>query len=308
MTVKIKYTTSFALSIFSILLVFASAAWAVSPICLECHESYDVSLQGTPHEIGLAAGRGNRINVTCQDCHRGWSRHVEDPSAQNIETPAESDLLGQSQICGQCHLTPHQSAMVSTDPHSRTDLTCTSCHLVHGNHNAKLVREDLDNYCSSCHTSVMAEFQRRSSHPLDSNNLRCVDCHDLGSTEVTEMRTGFDWKCQGCHEDIAGPYLYEHPVVYDYLVEGGSCTACHEPHGSVNDMLLKQTGATLCNECHVPPPGHSFNHSGLGAREDCSLCHSQVHGSFDSRILLNPDLGEILFPNCYQSGCHSFGD
>jgi DmsE family decaheme c-type cytochrome len=251
---------------------------------------------------------GEGMSVTCENCHRGWDEHIKNPSGENIETPGEVLLLGQSEICGQCHLTAHQCAMVSTDRHSREDLTCVSCHTIHDNYIKKLVKEDLDNFCLSCHTSIGAEFQRRSSHPLDSNNIRCVDCHNLGSIELNGMNMEFDWVCQGCHEEIAGPYLYEHPAVYDHLVEGGSCTECHEPHGSINDMLLKQTGMTLCNQCHTPPPGHSFNHNGLGAREDCALCHSQVHGSFDSRIFLNPDLGQILYPDCYQSGCHSFGN
>lgn len=308
MKVKIERNTIFAISVFLVFSVCTSVSTSASPVCLDCHEGYDEGLRGTPHETGLAEGKGKRINVSCESCHRGREQHLEDPSAETIITPAEVELQGQSEICGQCHLTPHQSAMVSTDPHSRVDLTCVSCHTVHGNYNAKLVKEDLDNYCLSCHTSVGVELQRRSAHPVHSNNMRCVDCHDLGSIEVADLHKGFDWKCEGCHEDIAGPYLYEHPVVYDHLVEGGSCMECHEPHGSVNDVLLKQTGATLCNQCHIPPPGHSFNHSGLGAKEDCVICHSQFHGSFDSRIFLNPDLGQILFPDCYQSGCHSFGN
>lgn len=277
-------------------------------VCLDCHEDMLISLTDSPHEISKSPDNTNAMNVTCNDCHDGWKEHIEDPTRDNITRPSELTQMAQGEVCGRCHLTAHQSAMVTTDPHSRTDLSCSSCHSIHGNMNEYLVRENLDNFCFSCHSSVAMEFKRRSAHPVEPGNIRCVDCHDLSSIKNAEFEIGFDWRCQTCHEEIAGPFLYEHPVTYSHLVEGGSCMECHEPHGSVNDRLLRQTTRALCFQCHNTPPGHATMHSGLGSKHDCVQCHSEIHGSYSNSLLLDPDLGSKMFPDCYQSGCHSVGN
>jgi len=295
------------LAISYFLFPFSSSAQDLS-LCLDCHADMSASLSNTPHEIRLESESSTLSSVTCYDCHNGWQEHIEDPTQDNIDRPSELLPLAQGEVCGRCHLTPHQSAMVSTDPHFKADLSCSSCHSIHGNENEFLVKEDLDNFCVSCHSSTAMEFQRRSAHPVESGNIRCVDCHDLSSINNAEFDIGFDWRCQSCHEENAGPFLYEHPVVYSHLVEGGSCMECHEPHGSVNDRLLKQTSRVLCFQCHNVPPGHIANHSGLGSKHECVQCHTEIHGSFSNNLLLDPDLGDKMFPDCYQSGCHSVGN
>lgn len=289
--------------------LFPSGVYAQDPAdCQECHDEIMLTLMNSPHETHPVSKPEISMTATCFDCHRGWQQHLEDPSAENIQAGPELSQSKQAEICSQCHVTPHQMAMFSDDPRAKSSLTCTSCHMIHGNRNAHLVKEDLDNYCVTCHPATAAEFQQRTSHPLESANVRCVDCHDLSSIGVVEFSVGFNWKCQNCHEEKSGPFPYEHEVVYGHLVEGGTCVECHEPHGSANDRLLKQPGRPLCLQCHGMPPGHQTNHGGLGSRYDCVQCHSEIHGSYSNRLLLDPDLGEKLVPNCFQAGCHSLGN
>lgn len=276
-------------------------------VCLDCHDGMAETLLNTPHELAPDSKETKSIIADCRNCHDGWQKHIEDPSADNIDVGSDLSPAKQAEVCGRCHITPHQMAISTDDPHSKAYLSCSSCHQIHNNLNRKLVRDDTDNYCASCHPATVMEFQQRSAHPLESANIRCIDCHGLESIGVKELTVGFDWGCQSCHEGQSGPYLYEHPVVYNHLVEGGSCTECHEPHGSVNDRLLTQPSKTLCLQCHGTPPGHLTAHSALGSKRDCVQCHSEVHGSFSNRLLLDPDLGMKLFPDCYQSGCHSLG-
>lgn len=293
--------------ILSVALCLTSTYGAESNVCFDCHEGIAETLMNTPHELASTSTKAASITADCRDCHDGWQSHIEDPSADNIGKASELSPAKQAELCGRCHLSPHQMAVSTDGAHAKAYLSCSSCHKIHDNLNRKLVRDDTDNYCATCHPTALMEFKQRSAHPLESSNIRCIDCHHLESIGVAEFTIGFDWGCQSCHEEKSGPFLYEHPVVYDHLVAGGSCTECHEPHGSVNDRLLTQPGKTLCMQCHGTPPGHLTAHSGLGSKGDCVECHSEIHGSFSNRLLLDPDLGMKLFPDCYQSGCHSLG-
>ena len=276
--------------------------------CLVCHEGLGASLMNTPHELGVFDDSGKLMKSACVDCHEGWKEHLEDPSAENITKAAEVSPALQAKLCANCHNTPHQASIASDDVHAKAYLACASCHTIHDNYNESLVKEDLDNFCLSCHSSTAMEFQQRSVHPLESGNVRCVSCHDLSSIGVAEFKIGFDTGCQSCHDEKSGPFLYEHAATYNHLVEAGSCIECHEPHGSMNDRLLKTPDNTLCMQCHEAPLGHLTAHSGLGVRHNCVECHSDIHGSYDNRLLLDPDLGSKFFPDCYQSGCHSVGN
>jgi DmsE family decaheme c-type cytochrome len=279
-----------------------------SSLCYDCHDNMPATLENSPHQMSAKSSAGSVIEVGCMDCHDGWQAHLDDPSSENITRGPELALAKQAEICSRCHLTPHQMGLVSTDPHRRAELNCSACHTMHDNANEHLVKDSLDNFCLHCHTTAAFEFNRRSNHPLKTGNIKCIDCHNFSSMSDPNLAIGFDWICQSCHDDKAGPYLYEHPVTYSHLVEGGGCTECHEPHGSANDRLLKQPGKGLCLQCHSIPPGHQLNHDGLGMKLDCVVCHTDIHGSFDNKIFLDPDLGMKLFPDCYQSGCHIIGD
>ena len=277
-----------------------------SETCLDCHEDQVATLAGSAH---LLTGSEDLapMAVGCIGCHDGWETHIEDPSGENIADLESYSMNDQAEVCGRCHRNPHQTAMISTDPHSRTDIRCLSCHRIHDNPNRMLVRDDGDNYCAVCHTAVAMEFKRRSVHPLESGNVGCTDCHHLGNIEDNLFAAGLDWTCQKCHSELAGPFIHEHSATYNHLVEGNGCVECHEPHGSPNDRLLRQSGNGICYQCHGVPPRHRTAHSGLGTSLDCVDCHTDIHGSNENRFYLDPDLGTKLFPDCYQSGCHASG-
>ena len=276
-----------------------------SAICLDCHDDMAQSLAGSAHQLTTERMLKSSLKVECVDCHDGWQEHADNPEAGNIGRGDKLTMAKEAELCSRCHINSHQTAMMSTDPHNKADLQCSSCHTIHNNMNAKLVKEEMPNFCLSCHTTTQMDFHMRSAHPLEVGAVSCVDCHKLGMAEKPEFAVGFNWTCQGCHDDQAGPFLYEHPVTYNHLVDGGGCTECHNPHGSVNDRLLKEPRSGLCLQCHSIPPGHMTNHSGLGAKLDCVTCHTEIHGSYESRLFLDPDLGIKLFPDCYQSGCHT---
>jgi predicted CXXCH cytochrome family protein len=77
------------------------------------------------------------------------------------------------------------------------------------------------------------------------------------------------------------------------------CMACHEPHGSANPrMLVRHEVRLVCLECHsnianplappptlggVPPAFHDLRSTRF---QNCTVCHTKVHGSYVDRTLL----------------------
>lgn len=272
--------------------------------CLICHDAMRESLRASPHRLAAEDDLSSPVVVGCVGCHDGWQEHIDDPTPDNISSGPELSLIGQADVCSRCHNKPHQTSMLADDPHGRAGLVCSDCHTVHSNTVRKLTGDENENYCRTCHFEVAAQFKGRSTHPLESGNLRCTDCHDMGSIKDHDLTLGLDWKCQECHSEYAGPFLYEHPVTYTHLVEGAGCVECHHPHGSPNDRLLRQPQSGTCLQCHITPPGHRIAHSGLGARLACVDCHSEIHGSDNNRCFLDSDLGMKMAVDCYTSGCH----
>jgi DmsE family decaheme c-type cytochrome len=122
--------------------------------------------------------------------------------------------------------------------------------------------------------------------------IRCTDCHNAHGTNLLHsVRATADQEavCFRCHRSLQGPFVFEHVPI---KTEG--CTACHQPHGSINPRLLKVNQVNLlCLQCHTPgttpntrsgevnapgtpaDPVHSQGHK----FQACTMCHVFIHGS-----------------------------
>ena len=69
--------------------------------------------------------------------------------------------------------------------------------------------------------------------------IGCTDCHKPHENRRVTLgaRTRL---CTSCHEDHAGPWIFEHAPVVD------GCTLCHDPHGAVTENLLATMQPELC--------------------------------------------------------------
>lgn len=275
-----------------------------SAACLDCHQESADNLKGSVHQLTAVGDKATRMAVGCVGCHSGWQDHLNEPSKDNISNPADLPLAKQAEICSGCHMNGHQASMLTTDPHGRAQLMCTTCHTMHGNEAQGLVKDDKQNFCGTCHTGVMAQFKSRSAHPLTTSNIRCASCHFPDDRNDAMLARGIDWTCQNCHSEYSGPHAFEHSVTQTHLFNGGGCTECHNPHGSPNDRLLAQPGNGVCLQCHSVPSGHRTAHSGMGVKVACVNCHTDFHGSDDNKLFLDPQLNTKFFADCFHSGCH----
>lgn len=295
-----------------------------SETCLDCHESPQLSLLGTPHQILTTDFENAR--VTCTDCHVGDARHYEDdPETYPMTIPADLNAWNEGQICSQCHENSHQQNMFERNIHMANNVNCSDCHRVHVVHDADstfgegqylaahysgLLKNNEVDLCLGCHNSVRGEFHRSSHHPVTEGIIKCSQCHMM--TDLTQeplSYAGTNAACYQCHDEFQMPFPFEHQATVGFSTQEGGCLNCHEAHGSNLPRLLKQPNEAphyqLCTQCHMIPPKHNFNsfHGNRWAGLACQECHTDIHGSYTSQYFFSPALqGQT----CFNVGCHQF--
>ena len=202
-----------------------------------------------------------------------------------------------SSACTECHEgvtsafhdATHAKLMAPGD--NATEIGCESCHgagSVHvrsGGGAGTIINPDRSpETCFQCHVDKRGEFNLPHAHQL--GKMTCSDCHESHEGDAvmgggTQLASAND-TCLQCHEAQRGPYVFEHEALRD------NCTTCHNPHGSVNDKMLKARNATLCLQCHFQQQtvtGQILiggrDHAAFLQRGTCwtAGCHEAVHGS-----------------------------
>lgn len=229
--------------------------------------------------------------MACQSVNRTIISVPEIQGAEFVGT--EDCMLCHEGIGTQFENTAHARLMV--DGENGLELGCEACHgpgslhsmMGEGRHLIHNPGRDPES-CLQCHVELQGEFAMRHSHPVADGKVACVDCHDPhGDDEAMLLGQGIataeSGNCTECHAAQAGPYVFEHEAMRE------GCTACHQPHGSVNDKMLKARNASLCLQCHFTERTPNaimiggVDHSGFGYLQQGSCwtagCHEAVHGS-----------------------------
>ncbi len=177
---------------------------------------------------------------------------------------------------------------------------CSDCHNPHASSHGKLLSEEVNRICFSCHDGIVPQ-KARSDHKVVTEG-NCVKCHDphAAKNKNNLLKAGNEL-CFGCHQriakQVAGNRFKHSPV------EKG-CLNCHTPHGSANTLsLLKTDVPGICVACHKPnAPNFAKQHMGYPvAASDCSSCHDP-HGSTSRGILWGKAHQPVANKMCSQ--CH----
>jgi len=235
--------------------------------------------------VGAAAG----LLISCA----GVNRVIIAPPAIPGATFVGSDT------CSQCHdnitkgfQSATHSRLIAKGPNA-VNMGCETCHgpgSVHvesgGAHNTIVNPQSSPESCFQCHLDKRGQFSLPHSHPLLAGKLSCSDCHNPhkgsaikggGAALAAENET-----CFQCHTAQRGPFVFEHEA----LREG--CVTCHDPHGTINDKMLRERNANACLKCHLQQQTvtgkfliGSRDHTAFLARGTCwtAGCHEAVHGS-----------------------------
>ncbi len=267
------------------------ATFVGSKTCLGCHSEYEEWMAGSVHrDLTRKTPDGGEASG-CEVCHGPGSRHVEDPTVAGAILPMTpgKDARATNETCLDCHNALFPELSHRRSDHLRRGLSCTDCHAVSGPeafHKMRAVNDVMagqqPRLCYRCHTDERAGFLLPYHHPVEEGYMGCTGCHNPhGAFELRQMKTRHtEPVCTSCHEDQQGPFIFEHPAG-----RASGCQVCHQPHGSTNaKMLIRPKVMFLCLECHADTP--AFHDVTKTEFQNCTACHSRIHGSNLNRNLL----------------------
>jgi predicted CXXCH cytochrome family protein len=181
---------------------------------------------------------------------------------------------------------------------------CLRCHVQDGRGASGRTGAE---WCYPCHNTVR---QRLREHTVE--DIRpCTGCHPVSrdltaSTASTEAGHN---PCYQCHQDKIGQFAK------DFVhgpVAGGSCTICHDPHGSEFAKTLVSPVPVLCETCHGDVSGKTrpVQHYPF-AQGWCIDCHDP-HATGNRWVLVKE--GQDLCLGCHfndgteKTHRHPFGE
>ena len=234
------------------------------------------ALGGKPHLSG----------IDCGTCHR---------SGQEVRPEQASKLVAsQEALCAGCHpdsvrvshpsgFAPKAALPAEYPLDWKGDLTCSSCHQVHGTgHGLPRGGKRGKEMCLSCHHPGFFTNMKDAGgsieqsghlHPgialgnieLDPYSLQCLGCHggQAGSEGVSVGRNGIVRHASGsANHPIgrsyrkafqSGGFHPENTLSKKILLPDGkvSCVSCHQAYKKDHGKLvLSNRGSALCFQCH----------------------------------------------------------
>ncbi|MDX1555019.1 MAG: cytochrome c3 family protein [Xanthomonadales bacterium] len=132
-------------------------------VCGQCH-SY-ASLPGGFYEGNWADFRAGKA----LDEHQQLFQNSPSPSSESLFWPDGSARTGGREY----------NAMVLSGCYTEGELTCVSCHDMHGDEPLDLIAADMngDRSCVQCHADLGADIAAHTFHEPDSSGSRCLNCH-----------------------------------------------------------------------------------------------------------------------------------
>ena len=237
----------------------------------------------------------------------GISTPVIDAQAQSAPAQAQPAArpagYAGTDTCVVCH-TDQENSLKGTQhgqaKNPRTPAAAQGCESCHGPGQAhvdddakgKILRfkamkpADVNQTCLTCHNRGTHAGWEGSGH--ESRNLSCSTCHSVHSPKSLEKQLVKKTQtevCATCHRTQVAKT--ERAVAHMPVREGKmSCSSCHNPHGSVNNVKALKAGSSVsesCTTCHTEMRGPMlWEHAPV--KESCATCHDP-HGSSNDRML-----------------------
>ncbi len=273
-------------------------------LCTYCH---DFNVENIP-VVHAPVAKGECLG--CHNPHGGVDkRFIRENSMQ--------------EMCARCHDAVTQNKKNVHDPVAKG--ACDSCHTSHASRFPKLLFNEGEALCYTCHKDTQAQLAN-VRFPHQAMKDGCGKCHEAhASNNAKQLKQPVVTLCTTtCHDhDKIATQITQSKYKHTVVTKDAACMTCHLPHGSNFTSLMIDTPLTLCMKCHndktktdrgyvVPamPELSDETASRHGPVNDgeCGACH-QSHGS-DQKLLLvranNNTFYQSLAADNYQLcfSCH----
>jgi DmsE family decaheme c-type cytochrome len=264
--------------------------------------------------LGLLLG----LVLVLAACTHGSAPPAGPPAAPPVANAA--DYVG-AELCRACHSERYEKYLATKmgrlflkEPRdAREQRACETCHgpgrahvaagggrgkgglLTFGSKDPVPV-EQRNLVCLQCHARGARLFWSGSTH--ESRGVPCTGCHRIMErvsdrhqlARADEIET-----CGPCHVEKRARQMRSSHMP---LREGRlTCSTCHEPHGTLNQALLKRASTNdTCYACHAEKRG-PFLWEHAPVTESCTTCHD-AHGSNHEKLL------KVAKPRLCQQ-CHT---
>ena len=199
-----------------------------STLCFNCHDSapFKAKFMHGPAAVGSCN--------FCHDPHSASENRLMKDKTRNLCLGCHADFATQLKQATFVH------PPVSKDP-------CTACHDPHGSAVEMFLKVKSPDLCVGCHAKIGKQIaQVKVPHKPILEKGGCSNCHSAHFSKAKKLLSGSEMEvCLSCHVKGKAGNLRDIQVeIKDkkYLhgpLRNGSCSACHDPHGSDNTRLLR---------------------------------------------------------------------
>ena len=272
--------------------------------CIYCHNPH-----GSPRK-DITSRSGKDICLVChfdseEFFHKKYLHSaLEGASCTGCHSPHQSDTKyflrkeTTADLCFECH--DQESIIGGNVTHQPVkERECTLCHNPHSSENPNLLPAKGNEVCYSCHEDQEIEMDRTTQHKPAADN--CLICHNVHTEDNPYMLySSPKTLCIDCHKEATPDFiskLNSVTVPHKPVLEG-ECIACHTPHASAFNQLLKAPLDSICTTCHTDI-GENINQNkyrhGPVEDKECTACHLS-HGSTNPKILRTYFPAEFYVP------------
>ena len=239
---------------------------------------------------------------SCAGCHE-----LQDPSSS---MPSGLKIQGS---CATCHRNVIEKGVWQ---HSTTvNQQCLTCHQQYVKPwRIGFPTSKLEDICFNCHTGKRAWHAQKFVHgPMQVGG--CTLCHAPHGEKYRYQlwAEGSLELCIACHSDKENLVRKENPLPFVHgIIKGSGCVACHDPHATDYEFMVKRPINELCVSCHTGLAGVSRGHPIGGhpvagpterrrpGRElTCTSCHDP-HGSNSRNLLIRDSRGGQICAACHR--------
>lgn len=288
-----KRKTSLLIIMLTAIALYAVAQPAVKK-CTDCHSKLiDKKFMHGP------------VADDCSKCHTANGKaHPNKDDDESFALAAKMPAL-----CYTCHENTFNQEF-KHKPFEDDD--CLSCHDIHSSNESQLISQNPPKLCYFCHTDLKDTVEKASTvHQVINDKKSCLNCHNPHASATKKMLVSEEQKlCLSCHNKpiaVGGRTIQNMSATiegskYVHGAIDNGCTACHNPHASNNQNILKLAyppsnyaagkvaSYALCFDCHEKGLLEDINFEETGFRDGTRNLH-YVH--------ITKDKGRSCF-NCHN--------